>query len=85
MFNILCLDTILVYNAYFDVHFERLKRVLHVLGKETLIAYLSKYMSCTYDPGILVSVLSVQDKQIQSQRNVRKKSIDRAYQPEIWR
>ncbi|KAF2552684.1 hypothetical protein F2Q68_00033744 [Brassica cretica] len=62
-----------------------LKRVLHVLGKETLIAYLSKYMSCTYDPGILVSVLSVQDKQIQSQRNVRNKSIDRAYQPEIWR
>uniref|UniRef100_A0A0D3D4A0 Uncharacterized protein n=1 Tax=Brassica oleracea var. oleracea TaxID=109376 RepID=A0A0D3D4A0_BRAOL len=28
-----------------------LKRVLHVLGKEILISYLSKYMSCTYDPG----------------------------------
>ena len=68
MFNIiLCLDTILVCNAYFDVNFERLKRVLHVLGIETLISYLNKYMSCTYDTGILVSVLSVQDKQVQSQ------------------
>ena len=85
MFNIiLCLDTILVCNIYFDVDFERLKRVLHVLGKETLIFYLSKYMSCTYDdPGILVSVLSVQDKHVQSQRNVRNKSIDHAYQPEV--
>ncbi|KAF3529163.1 hypothetical protein DY000_02039632 [Brassica cretica] len=65
MFSImLCLDTIPVCNVYFDVNFERLKRVLHVLGKETLISYLSKYMSCTYDPRILVSVLSVQDKQI---------------------
>ena len=62
MFNILwCPDTILVCNAYFDVNFQRLKRVLHVLGKEILISYLSKHMSCTYDPGILVSVLSVQD------------------------
>ena len=35
MFSImLCLDTILVCNAYFDVNFERLKRVLHVLGKK---------------------------------------------------
>ena len=67
----------------FDVNFERLKRVLHVLGKETLISYLSKYMSCTYDHGILVYVLSVQDKHVQSQRNVKNKSIDRAYQPEI--
>ncbi|KAF2587545.1 hypothetical protein F2Q70_00036379 [Brassica cretica] len=40
-----------------------LKRVLHVIWKETLISDLKKYMSCTYDPGILVSVLSVQDKQ----------------------
>uniref|UniRef100_A0A0D3A8K7 Uncharacterized protein n=1 Tax=Brassica oleracea var. oleracea TaxID=109376 RepID=A0A0D3A8K7_BRAOL len=86
MFSImLCLDTIPVCNVYFDVNFERLKRVLHVLGKETLISYLSKYMSCTYDPRILVSVLSVQDKQVQSQRNVKNKSIDYAYQPEIWR
>ena len=38
MFNfILCLRTILVCNAYFDVHFERLKRVLHVLGKKCWI------------------------------------------------
>ncbi|KAF2558518.1 hypothetical protein F2Q68_00016773 [Brassica cretica] len=63
----------------------KLKRVLHVLGKETLISYLNKYMSCTYDPGILVSVLSVQDKQVQSQRSVRNKSIDHTYQPKIWR
>ncbi|KAG5388418.1 hypothetical protein IGI04_029959 [Brassica rapa subsp. trilocularis] len=81
----LYLDTILICNAYFDVNFERLKRVLHVLGKETLISYSSKYMSCTYDSGILVSVLTIQDKQVQSQRNVKNKSIDRAYQPEIWR
>ena len=50
-----------------------------------MISYLKKYMSCTYDPGILVYILSVQDKQVQSQRNVRNKSIARAYQPEIWR
>ena len=43
---------------------------------------LNKYMSCTYDPDILVSVLSVQDKHVQSQRS---ESIDHAYQPEIWR
>uniref|UniRef100_A0A0D3B9C3 Uncharacterized protein n=1 Tax=Brassica oleracea var. oleracea TaxID=109376 RepID=A0A0D3B9C3_BRAOL len=55
------------------------------LRKETLISYLSKYMSCTYNPRILVSVFSVQDKHVQSQRNVKNKSIDRAYQPEIWR
>ncbi|KAF3570455.1 hypothetical protein F2Q69_00059564 [Brassica cretica] len=42
----------------------KLKYVLHVLGKETLISYLNKYMSCTYDPGILFSVLSAQDKQV---------------------
>nr|VDD35087.1 unnamed protein product [Brassica oleracea] len=64
----LSFDQFLKHSKGFD-HLEKLKRVLHVLGKETLIAYLSKYMSCTYDPGILVSVLSVQDKQIQSQRN----------------
>uniref|UniRef100_A0A0D3CG45 Uncharacterized protein n=1 Tax=Brassica oleracea var. oleracea TaxID=109376 RepID=A0A0D3CG45_BRAOL len=64
---------------------HRLKRVLHVLGKETLIYYLNKYMSCTYDPGTLVYVLSVQDKQVQSPRSVRNRSIGRAYQSEIWR
>ena len=86
MFNIiLCLDTILVCNAYFDLNFERLKRVLHVLRKETLIYDLKKYMSCTYDPGILVSVLSVHDKQVQYQRSVSNKSIDHTYQPEVWR
>uniref|UniRef100_A0A0D3CRP9 Uncharacterized protein n=1 Tax=Brassica oleracea var. oleracea TaxID=109376 RepID=A0A0D3CRP9_BRAOL len=31
-----------------------LKRVLHVLGKETLISDLNKYISCTYDPRILM-------------------------------
>ena len=77
-----CLDTILVCNAYFGVHFERLKRVLHVLGKETLISDLNKYISCTYDPGILMFVLSVQDKQVQPQKS---ESIDHAHQPEIWR
>ena len=83
MFNIiLCLDTILVCNAYFDVNFERLKRVLHVLGIETLISYLNKYMSCTYDSGILMFVLSIQDKHVQPQKS---ESINRAYQPKIWR
>ena len=67
------------------MNFERLKRVLHVLRKETLISDLKKYMSCTYDPDILVSVLSVQDKQFQYQRSVRNKSIDHAYQPEASR
>ena len=38
MFNIiLCIDTILACNAYFDVNFERLKRVLHVLGNMIMV------------------------------------------------
>nr|VDD35417.1 unnamed protein product [Brassica oleracea] len=48
---ITCPDTILVYNTYFDGLHDDLKRVLHVLGKETLVSDLNKYMSCTYDPG----------------------------------
>jgi len=76
-----CLDTILVYNVYFDVHLGRLKCVLLVLGKEILIFELNKYLSCTYDPGLLVSVLSVQERQVQSQRN---ESIALVHQPEIW-
>uniref|UniRef100_A0A0D3BU80 Uncharacterized protein n=1 Tax=Brassica oleracea var. oleracea TaxID=109376 RepID=A0A0D3BU80_BRAOL len=67
--SITCLDTILVYNTYFDRLHDDLKRVLHVLGKETLVSDLNKYLSCTYDPGILMFVLSVQDKQDQSPRD----------------
>ena len=64
-----CLDIILVCNVYFDVHLERLKCVLLVLGKEILIFELNKYLSCTYDPGLLVFVLSIQEKQVQPLRN----------------
>uniref|UniRef100_A0A0D3A8Q0 Uncharacterized protein n=1 Tax=Brassica oleracea var. oleracea TaxID=109376 RepID=A0A0D3A8Q0_BRAOL len=39
---ITCLDTILVYNTYFDRIHDDLKRVLHVLGKETLVSDLNK-------------------------------------------
>ena len=74
-----------MYNTYFDRLHDDLKRVLHVLGKETLVSDLNKYLSCTYDPGILMFVLSVQDKQDQSPRGVRNRSIDRAYKFEIWR
>ena len=77
-----CLDNTLVYNVYFDVHLERLKCVLLVLGKEILIFELNKYLSCTYDPGFLVFVLSIQERQVQPLRN---ESIDCAQQPEIWR
>uniref|UniRef100_A0A0D3D242 Uncharacterized protein n=1 Tax=Brassica oleracea var. oleracea TaxID=109376 RepID=A0A0D3D242_BRAOL len=82
---ITCPDTILVYNTYFDRLHDDLKRVLHVLGKETLVFDLNKYLSCTYDPGILMFVLSVQDKHDQSPRSVRNRSRDRAYKFEIWR
>src|SRR5690606_28899046 len=61
------------------------KHVLHVLGKESLVSDLNKYIACTYDPGILVSVLSVQDKQVQPQRSVRDERRDHGYRPEIWR
>ncbi|KAF3484478.1 hypothetical protein F2Q69_00052648 [Brassica cretica] len=50
LFSIMCPDTILVYNTYFDRLHDDLKRVLHVLGKETLVSDLNKYLSCTYDP-----------------------------------
>ncbi|KAF3591247.1 hypothetical protein DY000_02023300 [Brassica cretica] len=46
---ITCPDTILVY-TYFDRLHDDLKRVLHVLEKETLVSNLNKYLSCTYDP-----------------------------------
>ncbi|KAF3605049.1 hypothetical protein DY000_02047425 [Brassica cretica] len=82
---ITCSDTILVYNTYFDRLHDDLKRVLHVLGKETLVSDLNKYLCCTYDPSILMFVLSVQDKQDQSPRGVRNISRDHAYKFEIWR
>src|SRR5690606_40276797 len=74
-----CLDTILVYNTYFDRHHDHLKHVLHVLGNESLVLDLNKYMACTYDLGILVSVLSVQDKQVQPHRGVRDERRDYVY------
>ncbi|KAF3583860.1 hypothetical protein F2Q69_00028375 [Brassica cretica] len=82
---ITCPDTILVYNTYFDRLHDDLKRVLHVLGKETLVSDLNKYLCCTYDPSILMFVFSVQDKQDQSPRVVRNISRDHAYKFEIWR
>ena len=80
-YSITCLETLFVINTYFGVNFERMKRELLVLRKKTLISDLNKYMSCTYDPGILMFVLSIQDKQVQPQKS---ESIDRAHQPEIW-
>ncbi|KAF3610911.1 hypothetical protein DY000_02047220 [Brassica cretica] len=62
---------------------QKSPRVETDFWKETLISYLKKYMSCTYDPDILVSILSVHDKHVQFQRSVRNKSIDHAYQPEV--
>ena len=49
-YAITCLETFMVINFYFNVRFERLKQVIHVLRKETLISDSKKYMSCTYDP-----------------------------------
>ncbi|WZZ46970.1 hypothetical protein YC2023_043229 [Brassica napus] len=80
---ITCPETILVYNTYFDRLHDDLKCVLHILGKETLVSYLNKYLSCTYNPGILMFILSVQDKQDQSPRGARNRSRDRAYKFEI--
>ncbi|KAF2557592.1 hypothetical protein F2Q68_00014719 [Brassica cretica] len=84
-FSITCPDTILVYNTYFDRLHDDLKRVLHVLGKETLVSDLNKYLCCTYDPSILMFVFSVQDKHDQSPRGVRNISRDHAYKFEIRR
>ncbi|KAF3602932.1 hypothetical protein F2Q69_00034377 [Brassica cretica] len=81
-YTITRLETLLVINSYFDVNFERLKNVPLVLRKEILISDLNKYMSCTYDAGILMFDLSVQGKQVQPQKS---ESIDCAHQPEIWR
>ena len=59
---ITCHGTILVYNSYFDRLHGDLKRVLHVLGKETLVSDQNKYLSCTYEPRNLMFVLSIQNK-----------------------
>ncbi|KAG5390182.1 hypothetical protein IGI04_031723 [Brassica rapa subsp. trilocularis] len=75
------LDKILVCNIYFDEHLERLKNVQFVLGKDILICDLNKYLSCTFDPGLLVFVLSIQERQVQPLNE----SIGRAQQPQIWR
>ena len=83
-YAISCFDT-MVYNTYFDVHFECLKQAQHVLRKKHLVIDHNKNMSCLYDTGYLVSVLSVQDQYVQSQRSVRNESKHYAYQPEIWR
>uniref|UniRef100_M4FER9 Uncharacterized protein n=1 Tax=Brassica campestris TaxID=3711 RepID=M4FER9_BRACM len=76
------LDKILVCDVYFDVHLDKLKCVLLVLEKDILVFDLNKYLSCIFDLGLLVFVLSIRERQIQPLRN---ESIDRAQQPEIWR
>ncbi|WZY86218.1 hypothetical protein YC2023_032602 [Brassica napus] len=57
---------------------------MQVLKINNIIVYLDKilYLSCTFDPALLASVLSVQERQVQP---LRDESIDRAQQPEIWR
>ena len=82
MSNIIaCLEKILVCNVYFVEHLERLKCVLLVLGKDLLMFDFNKYLSCTFDPGLLVFILSIQERQVQPLNE----SIDRAQQPRIWR
>ncbi|KAG5384329.1 hypothetical protein IGI04_035799 [Brassica rapa subsp. trilocularis] len=76
------LDKILVCNIYFDEHLDRLKNMQFVLGKDILICDLNKYLSCTFDPGLLVFILSIQERQVQP---LRIESIDRAQQSEFWR
>ncbi|KAG5411923.1 hypothetical protein IGI04_008242, partial [Brassica rapa subsp. trilocularis] len=76
------LDKILVCNIYFDEHLDRLKNVQFVLGKDILICDLNKYLSCTFDPGLLVFILSIQERQVQP---LRIESIGCAQQPQIWR
>ena len=64
------------------MHLDKLKCVLLVLVKDILIFDLNKYLSCTFDPGLLVFVLSIHERQVQPLKN---ESIDRAQQPDIWR
>ncbi|KAG5397766.1 hypothetical protein IGI04_019580 [Brassica rapa subsp. trilocularis] len=75
------LDKILVCNIYFVEHLDRLKNVQFVLGKDILICDLNKYLSCTFDPGLLVFFFSIQERQVQPLNE----SIGRAQQPQIWR
>ncbi|WZZ21667.1 hypothetical protein YC2023_123054 [Brassica napus] len=57
------------------------ENVQFVFGKDILICDLNKYLSCTFDPGLLVFVLSIQERQVQPLNE----SIGRAQQPQIWR
>ncbi|KAG5378234.1 hypothetical protein IGI04_026076, partial [Brassica rapa subsp. trilocularis] len=82
MINVVAyLDKILVCNVYFDLHLDKLKSVLLVLGNDILIFDLKKYLSCTFDPGLLVFVLSIQERQVQPLNEI----IGHAQQPQIWR
>ncbi|KAL0650117.1 hypothetical protein Bca4012_092808 [Brassica carinata] len=77
-----CLDSIMVYNTYFDIHHQGLKHLLHDIGKESLVFDLNKGMCCIDNSGYLVFALSIQEQQDQSQRS---KSKHHPYHPEIWR
>ncbi|KAG5412917.1 hypothetical protein IGI04_000484 [Brassica rapa subsp. trilocularis] len=54
-----------------------------ILKMNIVVAYLDKicYLSCTFDPGLLVFFLSIQRRQVQPLNE----NIGRAQQPQIWR
>ncbi|KAG5393534.1 hypothetical protein IGI04_023497 [Brassica rapa subsp. trilocularis] len=83
---------ILVYNTFFEKCLETLivvsqselklaEKCATCSWNDILIFDLNKYLSCTFDPGILVFVLSIQERQVQPLNE----SIGRAQQPQIWR
>ncbi|WZZ08229.1 hypothetical protein YC2023_094150 [Brassica napus] len=72
-----------------DMHVLEMIKVVAYLDKilrgskssDILIFDLNKYLSCTFDPGLLVFVLSIQERQVQHLNE----GIGRAQQPQIWR
>lgn len=76
-------NDILVYKTFCDDHEGHLKCVLDNLGKQNLILVLNKNMCYMYDVGFLVSVVSIQDIQVQYHWNAMKKSKHNANHYEI--
>ncbi|WZZ24038.1 hypothetical protein YC2023_007439 [Brassica napus] len=76
-----CLENILIYNTFFDKHVEPWIRNSQFAEKFATCSLERDFVFC-FDPGILMSALSVQDRQVQSRiQSQRSESIDRDYKP----
>ncbi|WZZ24040.1 hypothetical protein YC2023_007441 [Brassica napus] len=81
LYGFSCLKIILIYNTFFDKHAEPWIRNSQFAEKFATCSSERDFVFC-FDPGILMSALSVQDRQVQSRiQSQRSESIDRDSKP----